>query len=89
MTYEPFEWGEAEWDEGAQACYWRGLALEAHADGYWAVKATAAVSEWPELYDGRQARAGTMVAAKMGAEKAAARATKGYGEPATREERYG
>lgn len=81
------EWRESEWSSEVWVAYRRGLELEAHADGFWAIKTTAAVSEYPEVYTAGEGRPGIEVA-KRAAERAFPRATAHYGEPAAREEGY-
>lgn len=70
-------WTAAEWGDGAIAAYVRGLEVSVDADGFWSVRATSAVSEYPELWDA--GRAPSVAIGKVRAAASADRAIKtGY-----------
>lgn len=74
------DWQTAEWDERSDAAYTRGLDVQVTPDGSrwcWMVRATAEVSEYPEVYN--CGFAPTREKARAAAERSVAKAIKsGY-----------
>lgn len=73
------KWQESEWADDGVTAYEGGVEADVYPDDrgwLWGVKATAAVSEWPELWDAGSA--GTKKDAQDAAERALARAVSAY-----------
>ena len=78
---EQITWGDSEWATGGFAAYFKGYDADVFQDQVandglwvWTVRASAEVSEWPELQDTGRNR--TADNAKREAEKALRRAAK-------------
>lgn len=72
MTTVTLNWTDAEWGDGAVAACYRGLEVSVEADGFWSVRATRAVSDYPELWNAGSA--GSVEAGKAAAAKSVAAA---------------
>lgn len=81
------DWHQSEYDEDVVVARAAGLELAVGTDAFWMVKATAQVSEYPELWDAGQSS--TIEAAKAAAVESWKRACRSYGPPRSKEQMYG